>query len=212
MAEDAPDITDQVVSSGEEPLILVDESDREIGHLSKDACHDGEGVLHRAFSLFIFDSAGELLLQQRSPGKRLWPMFWSNSCCSHPRRGETMEVATERRLAQELGMKSSFHRLFTFQYQARYLDIGSENEVCWVFAGLSEETPRPNPHEIADARWISPTDLDQEFNRKDKWHTDDSTAPRRRLPAQTEPHPARAVTTGADARTALPVQPDVRGL
>ena len=60
-------------------------------------------------------------------------------------------------------MKSSFHRLFTFQYQARYLDIGSENEVCWVFAGLSEETPRPNPHEIADARWISPIDLDQEF-------------------------------------------------
>lgn len=163
MAEEAIQPARQVVSSEEEPLILVDEADREIGHLSKGACHDGDGVLHRAFSLFVFNPAGELLLQQRAAGKRLWPLFWSNSCCSHPRRGETMEVATERRLAQELGLTSSVHHLFTFRYQAPYLDLGSENEVCWVFAGLSEEPPRPNVHEIADVRWISPGDLDREF-------------------------------------------------
>lgn len=157
------DIGHTVVSSEEEPLILVDESDREIGFLSKGECHDGDGVLHRAFSLFIFNSAGELLLQQRSREKRLWPLFWSNSCCSHPRKGETMDVATERRLSQELGMVSTFHHLFTFQYQAPYLGLGSENEVCWVFVGLAREEPRPNPHEIAAVRWITPDKLDEEF-------------------------------------------------
>ena len=163
MAEAAIHPTHEVVSSEEEPLILVDESDREIGHLSKGACHDGDGVLHRAFSLFVFNPAGELLLQQRSEEKRLWPLFWSNSCCSHPRRGETMELATERRLAQELGMTSDAHHLFTFQYQAPYLDLGSENEVCWVYLGRSADVPRPNDHEIADIRWITPDDLDREF-------------------------------------------------
>ena len=163
MAEAAIHTTHEVVSNEEEPLILVDASDREIGHLSKGACHDGDGVLHRAFSLFIFNSAGELLLQQRSEEKRLWPLFWSNSCCSHPRRGETTELATERRLAQELGMTSDPHHLFTFQYQAPYLDLGSENEVCRVYVGRSVDLPRPNSHEIAEIRWITPDDLDREF-------------------------------------------------
>jgi hypothetical protein len=67
-------------------LILVDAADRVVGRLSKSRCHEGNGVLHRAFSLLIFNAAGELLIQQRSPGKRLWPLYWSNSCCSHPRR------------------------------------------------------------------------------------------------------------------------------
>ena len=149
MAEDSIHAANEVVSSEEEPLILVDESDREIGHLSKGECHDGEGVLHRAFSLFIFNSAGELLLQQRSAEKRLWPMFWSNSCCSHPRRGESMDVATRRRLEQELGMAADFHHLFTFQYQAPYLDLGSEHEICWVYVGLCDDPPRPNSTEIS---------------------------------------------------------------
>ncbi|MBV8742173.1 MAG: NUDIX domain-containing protein, partial [Sinobacteraceae bacterium] len=79
-------------------LILVDESDREVGHLDKVRCHDGHGVLHRAFSLLIFNADGELLLQQRAASKPLWPLYWSNSCCSHPRRFESMDVATRRRL------------------------------------------------------------------------------------------------------------------
>ena len=68
----------------------MDADDREIGHASKAACHDGHGILHRAFSLFVFNERGELLLQQRSAEKRLWPGYWSNSCCSHPRQGEAM--------------------------------------------------------------------------------------------------------------------------
>lgn len=163
MAEAAIHTTHEVVSSEEEPLILVDASDREIGHLSKGECHDGDGVLHRAFSLFIFNSAGELLLQQRSDEKRLWPLFWSNSCCSHPRRGESMDVATRRRLDQELGMAADFEHLFTFQYHARYLDLGSESEVCHVFVGLCDDPPQPNSTEISAVRWITPDELDREF-------------------------------------------------
>src|SRR5471030_3052775 len=85
-------------------LILVDEADRSLGFLSKSLCHEGRGILHRAFSLLIFNDAGDLLIQQRAAGKRLWPLYWSNSCCSHPRSGESMEAATQRRLRQELGI------------------------------------------------------------------------------------------------------------
>lgn len=166
MAEAAISSTREVVSSDEEPLILVDESDLEIGHLNKGACHDGEGVLHRAFSLFIFNPEGELLLQQRSSEKRLWPLYWSNSCCSHPRRGESMDEATGRRLHQELGMTSETHHLFTFQYHAPYLEFGSENEVCWVFVGLCDDEPLPNTNEIAAVRWIAPDDLDRELETR----------------------------------------------
>ncbi|MDH5246330.1 MAG: isopentenyl-diphosphate delta-isomerase, partial [Betaproteobacteria bacterium] len=88
----------RIVSSEREELILVDEDDNEVGHLSKADCHDGQGRLHRAFSVFLFNDAGELLLQQRGRSKRLWPGYWSNSCCSHPRRGESLEIATSRRL------------------------------------------------------------------------------------------------------------------
>ena len=100
------DNVNRVVSSEAEELILVDEHDREQGYLSKAACHDGAGILHRAFSAFLFNPAGELLLQQRADSKRLWPGFWSNSCCSHPRRGESMQVATRRRLLDELNIEA----------------------------------------------------------------------------------------------------------
>lgn len=166
MAESSTPDHHAVVSSEDEPLILVDEADNEIGFLSKGECHDGGGVLHRAFSIFIFNSAGELLLQQRSADKRLWPLFWSNTCCSHPRRGETVEIATERRLAQELGMAGDFRYLFKFQYQAPFGELGSEHELCWVFAGTSDDDPRPNANEIADIRWISPADLNREFEAR----------------------------------------------
>jgi len=153
----------EVVSSDDELLILVDEDDNEIGHLTKAACHRGEGVLHRAFSLFIFKPSGQLLLQQRSAEKRLWPGFWSNSCCSHPRRGESMEEAVDRRLLQELGMRSDLHFLYKFSYHAGFADVGSERELCSVFVGLSDDEVQANLHEIADWRWVSPEALDVEM-------------------------------------------------
>jgi isopentenyl-diphosphate delta-isomerase len=151
---------DEIVSSEAEALIVVNENDEQVGKLSKAACHDGDGVLHRAFSLFIFNREGKLLLQQRSAEKRLWPLFWSNSCCSHPRHGETMDEAIHRRLHQELRMTSELHFLYKFQYQARFEDLGSENELCWVYTGISDAEPDPNGHEIADITWVTPADLD----------------------------------------------------
>jgi len=156
----------EVVSSEDETLILVDESDRVVGHLSKGACHDGEGVLHRAFSLFIFNREGELLLQRRSGGKRLWPGFWSNTCCSHPREGETMDEAIHRRLHQELGMTSELQFLYKFQYQASYEDVGSENEICWVYLGVTDDPAEPNTNEISDHRWVAPAQLDEEMEAR----------------------------------------------
>ncbi len=140
-------------------LILVDGSDREVGHLGKADCHAGGGVLHRAFSLFIFNDRGELLLQQRSLHKRLWPNYWSNSCCSHPRVGESMTVAIHRRLMEELGLSCTLKFLFKFQYQAQYDESTSEHELCSVFFGRSAVQAQPNRAEIAGLRWVSAQDL-----------------------------------------------------
>jgi isopentenyl-diphosphate delta-isomerase len=147
-----------------DPLILVDEADREVGHLGKAECHAGRGVLHRAFSLFVFNPNGELLLQQRAALKRLWPLYWSNSCCSHPRRAETMEAATTRRLVEELGLSCPLRFLFKFQYQAQFDPAGAENELCSVFIGRSSQVLRINESEIHAWRWISPEALCAEMS------------------------------------------------
>jgi isopentenyl-diphosphate delta-isomerase len=146
-----------------EPLILVDDADREIGHLDRANCHAGTGVLHRAFSLLIFNGNGELLLQQRAPGKRLWPSYWSNSCCSHPRRYESMEAAIHRRLDEELGVACALQFLFKFQYQAQYDAAGAERELCSVFIGRCSAQVKVNPAEIAAWRWISTAALQAEM-------------------------------------------------
>jgi isopentenyl-diphosphate delta-isomerase len=144
-------------------LILVDGADREVGYLDKARCHAGSGVLHRAFSLLIFNASHELLLQQRAPAKRLWPLYWSNSCCSHPRRREGMEAAIHRRLAEELGLSCPLHFLFKFEYQAQFDATGAEHELCSVYIGRSDGPVHMNPEEIRACRWISPERLQQEL-------------------------------------------------
>ncbi len=148
---------------GADALILVDERDQSVGYLDKAACHAGRGILHRAFSLLIFNDSGDLLIQQRSPGKRLWPLYWSNSCCSHPRSHETLEIATKRRLREELGIDCPLQYLFKFQYQAQFDATGAENELCSVFIGRTAEAPVINTAEINDWRWVSPQALQEEF-------------------------------------------------
>ncbi len=144
-------------------LILVDQSDNEVGHMSKASCHDGRGRLHRAFSILIFNDRGELLLQQRAAAKRLWPLYWSNSCCSHPRRAETMVAATRRRLREELGISCDLTFIFKFQYAVPFVAIGSENELCSVFVGRSNADPTIDRDEINAWRWVGADLLSQEI-------------------------------------------------
>ncbi len=156
-------ISNDIVSFNSETLILVDDQDHEIGHQDKLSCHSGSGILHRAFSLFIFNTAGELLLQQRSQQKQLWPLYWSNSCCSHPRQGETMDEAVSRRLKQELGLNAKLQYLYKFKYQVPYLDIGAEHELCSVYVGQTDEPVQINENEIAEWRFINIDDLEKEM-------------------------------------------------
>jgi isopentenyl-diphosphate delta-isomerase len=164
---------EEIVSSSSEELILVDDNDREIGSLAKGACHEGSGVLHRAFSIFVFNAKDELLLQQRSESKPLWPLFWSNTCCSHPRVGETMDVAVTRRLSQELGFECPLEYLYKFKYQAQYGATGAEHEYCWVYVGYYDGPVDVNTSEIADWRFVDIESLNRELkthgNRFTPW-------------------------------------------
>jgi isopentenyl-diphosphate Delta-isomerase len=153
----------RVVSSDDERLILVDGDDREIGSMGKADAHRGSGTLHRAFSLFVFNPAGELLVQQRAKSKRLWAGYWSNTCCSHPRFGEQVADAARRRLQEELGLSVGLEFLFKFEYQAQYDPQGAEHELCWVYVGRSAERPRANVHEIAAWRYLTPSALCDEI-------------------------------------------------
>jgi isopentenyl-diphosphate delta-isomerase len=154
---------EEVVSSANEQLILVDDLDRELGFKSKSDCHAGKGVLHRAFSIFVFNGDNELLLQQRSPTKLLWPSYWSNTCCSHPRRGESVDDAVNRRLVQELGFDCPLEFLYKFTYQAQFGAVGAEHEFCWVYYGRYDGPVDVNVNEISDWRFIGVDALEREL-------------------------------------------------
>jgi isopentenyl-diphosphate delta-isomerase len=152
---------DESVSDDQELLELVDADGRTTDYGSKELCHRGLGQLHRAFSIYLFSPRMELVLQQRGPEKRLWPLVWSNSCCSHPRRGENEAEACRRRLLEELGVDVPLVRLFSYRYHERYRDLGAEHELCSVFAGrVDARTLRPNRREIEELRLVPAKDLD----------------------------------------------------
>ena len=149
--------------SSRERLITVDANDDVTGFCTRAQCHAGDGIRHRAFSIFIFDRAGRVLLQQRSREKALWPLYWSNSCCSHPRAGESTVAAAQRRLTEELGIDVPLTFVYKFAYQARYDHTGSENELCTVFVGQTDQEIRVDPHEINEWRYLSLEQLDAEL-------------------------------------------------
>lgn len=146
----------QQVSFAEEPLILVNAQDEPCGFDSKLNVHAGAGKLHRAFSIFLFRDPEHVLLHRRSAEKPLWPGFWTNSCCSHPRRGECNRIATSRRLEQELGVSADLKYLYRFQYQAAFTDLGSEHELCSVYIGSLKDDKelRVNRSEISEWGWF----------------------------------------------------------
>jgi isopentenyl-diphosphate delta-isomerase len=151
------------VSFDDEPLILVDERDNVVGHDSKVRVHRGAGILHRAFSIFIVSEGGKVLLQQRSREKPLWPLYWSNSCCSHPRQGEEDLAAAHRRLREELGLDTELTFVYRFRYQAQFDERGAEHELCSVYVGrLADEVEIDvNPTEVAAWRWLEGAEVDR---------------------------------------------------
>jgi isopentenyl-diphosphate delta-isomerase len=143
-------------------VTLVNPDDREIGTEEKLSAHR-RGLLHRAVSAFIFDSAGRHLLQRRAPGKYHSAGLWSNACCGHPRPGESSAEAVARRLAEEMGVRSPLAPRLRFTYRAE-LDGGLvEHEVDHVFTGTFDGTPDPDPAEVSEWRWIAPDALAAEM-------------------------------------------------
>jgi isopentenyl-diphosphate delta-isomerase len=146
-------------------VILVDRADRAVGTSEKRAAHV-TGALHRAFSVFVFDAAGRTLLQRRATSKYHSGGLWSNSCCSHPRPGESTAVAGHRRLVEEMGFDCPLHTAFTFVYRA---DVGGgliEHEYDHVFLGRFDGTPMPDPAEVEAWRWVDPHVLTGELRRE----------------------------------------------
>lgn len=149
----------EVVSFDSEPLILVNPDDEIVGELNKADCHRPGGVLHRAFSLFIFNSQHQLLMHKRADNKALWGGYWSNSCCSHPRVGEQLEDAVARRCQEELGFSTPMQFVYKFEYTAHFQDLGTEHELCSVFVGHFDGEADINSEEISDYRWVDPAQV-----------------------------------------------------
>lgn len=140
-------------------LILVDSDDKELGYDSKENCHRMKPKLHRAFSVFIFNDKGEMLITKRSENKKTWPLHWSNAVCSHPRKGEECEAAAKRRIKEELGISVPLKFLFKFEYSAQYDEEWGEHELDWVFIGSYNDSVIPNTDEVEDWKFVDIEEL-----------------------------------------------------
>ncbi|MBD3207939.1 MAG: isopentenyl-diphosphate Delta-isomerase [Candidatus Nealsonbacteria bacterium] len=144
----------------EKEIILVDSKDRPLGTGKKIRVHR-EGRLHRSFSILIFNSQGELLLQKRAKEKYHSPGLWSNACCSHPRPGLNLILEARKRLQEEMGIDCELKEVFSFQYKKRLGDM-IENEFDHVLKGIFDGRPEPNPDEVEDWRWAKLSSLKKE--------------------------------------------------
>ena len=141
-------------------VILVDENDNPVGEAEKMQAHI-EGLLHRAFSVFIFNSGGEMLLQQRAQKKYHSGGLWTNACCSHPVPGETTASAAVRRLQEEMGFVTEVEKIFEFSYKAAFENGLTEHEFDHVFAGQYDGVVNGNPDEIMNVCYRSMNDISQ---------------------------------------------------
>ncbi len=138
----------------EEHVILVDEQDNQLGLMPKMEAHE-KAVLHRAFSVFIFNSDGDLMLQQRAAHKYHSPLLWTNTCCSHQRDGESNIAAGKRRLVEEMGFSTELKEVFSFIYKAPFDNGLTEHELDHVMVGYFDGVPEVNPEEVASFKWMS---------------------------------------------------------
>jgi isopentenyl-diphosphate delta-isomerase len=139
-------------------VVLVDSQDNEVGIMEKMEAHE-KGLLHRAFSIFLFNSKGEMLLQQRALSKYHSPGLWTNACCSHPAPNETTLEAGKRRLQEELGLSTVLVEAFKFEYRATFDNSLTEHELDHVLVGYTDEFPQLNLDEAQDYRWVRWADL-----------------------------------------------------
>jgi isopentenyl-diphosphate Delta-isomerase len=153
-----------------EQVVLVDENDRETGRMEKIEAHV-KGVLHRAFSVFIVNSSGQLLLQRRSAGKYHSPGLWTNTCCSHPRPDEPVVKAALRRLMEEMGLNCPLHRSFSFIYRFEFDNGLTEHEFDHVLLGVSDDVPVPDPGEVSEFRYSDTDDLEDDINKNPEDYT-----------------------------------------
>jgi isopentenyl-diphosphate delta-isomerase len=142
-------------------VVLVDRLDRPIGSARKEAAHRS-GLLHRAFSIIVYDRGGRMLLQQRALSKYHSGGLWSNTCCSHPRPGEGTEAAAHRRLVEEMGFDCPLERVHGFVYRVEVDNGLVEHEYDHVFIGRCDASPRHDPGEVHAWRWIEPRELGRE--------------------------------------------------
>ena len=150
---------------------LVDKLDNEIGVMEKMEAHE-KGLLHRAFSVFILNSKGELMLQQRALSKYHSGGLWTNTCCSHPRLGETTKQAAHRRMMEEMGFDCELKELFDFIYKAE-LDSGLiEHELDHVFVGYYDGNPEINKEEVESWKWMSIEELASHINQQPELYTE----------------------------------------
>lgn len=142
----------------EEKVILVSKNDDQLGLMGKMEAHE-KGVLHRAFSVFVFNNKGELLLQQRALEKYHSPGLWTNTCCSHQRDGESNIDAGKRRLQEEMGFSCALEEVFWFVYKASFENGLTEHELDHVMVGYYQEDPEINKEEVASFKWMSLEDI-----------------------------------------------------
>ena len=154
-----------------EYVVLVDENDNEIGTEEKLKAHQNGGKLHRAISVFVFNTKGELLLQRRALTKYHAPGLWANTCCSHPRPGESVKDAAKRRVKEEMGFECEVEEMFALIYKA---DVGNgltEYEYDHIFIGIWEGEPKPNPEEVSEWKWVKIEEIEKDIKQKPEKYT-----------------------------------------
>ena len=151
-------------------LILVDQNDQSIGTADKQEVHS-KGLLHRAFSIFIFNKNGELLLQRRALSKYHSGGLWSNTCCGHPLHEESTADAASRRLNEEMNLKTELKYSCSFQYKTTFENGLIENEIDHVFYGVTDQLPELNPYEAIEWKYIVPAALVEDVNKNPDRYT-----------------------------------------
>ena len=155
----------------EEKVILVNEDDKQLGLMGKMEAHE-KAVLHRAFSVFVFNKKGELLLQQRALDKYHSPGLWTNTCCSHQRDRELNIEAGQRRLQEEMGFQCELQELFWFVYKAAFDNGLTEHELDHVMIGSFEDDPIINPEEVASFKWMLLDDVKKSMKEQPELYTE----------------------------------------